>query len=258
MIFLVSLIALLTERFFHWGHLRDWRWFDLWLKRVTAGQYGHLSRFAGFFLLLPPVIVVALAQWILAGRYYQLLTLVLGTVVLLYTMGPDNFWQVFRAGQYNHLEAGKKSDSTDSSMTAVDAVLFSAVYDGVFAVLFWFWVLGPMGAVLYRVLAQASRLDPRPASLGGVITVRHWMDWIPVRFFGLLFALAGHFVTAFDVWKKHALAVPATSVQFLTDCGRAALSTAPGLPVSGEEALDLLDRVMIISLVILALVVLAL
>jgi len=245
MAFLVTLIALLTERFFHWGHLRQWKWLDYYFSRAESLRGKALQPAVSILLLLPPVILVAIVQWILDGRLHHLPALLFDTAVVLYAMGPDNFWETFYAGRFH---------SSEGEAAGVDTGLFVAVYDGVFGVLFWFWILGPAGAVLYRVVVQAGM---RTGSFSeGAVMARNWLDWIPVRLFSFLFAFAGQFAPAFACWRKHALEKPSVSTPLLAECGRAALGTTGA--ASGEEALSLLDRVLIIMLVILALVVLAL
>lgn len=245
MLFLVTLIVLLTERFFHWGRLRQWYWLERWFAWMESR--GPLSAVRVLLLLLVPVLPVLFLQWMLKDVFFHLPGLLFAILVVLYCMGPENFWESFCSGKFS---AGREGESD-----TVDARLFPAIHESVLGVLFWFWLLGPAGAVLYRVAIQASAQGSRPASAGRFLD---WMNWLPARFFSFLFALAGQFAATFSCWAKRMREMPhpGGATVLLTECGRAALGAAGG--VSGKEALALLDRVLVITLVLLGLVVLAL
>jgi len=95
-------------------------------------------------------------------------------------------------------------------------------------VLFWFALLGAFGAIAYAMLRQLAEpvtyQEPQEAAVpadepahspqetasdaasdddltqqrvqGFAVDLSHWADWIPVRLFGLGFALVGHFTKA--------------------------------------------------------------
>jgi membrane protein required for beta-lactamase induction len=87
------------------------------------------------------------------------------------------------------------------------------------------------------------------------------LDWLPVRVLSFLFALGGHFLPVLKRWKQQAFDTPAVNEVLLADCGIVALDITKDnlLPEDGsaeQEAVDLLDRVFVITLVLLAIVVL--
>jgi AmpE protein len=139
----------------------------------------------------------------------------------------------------------------------IERSIFLAVHERLFAVLFWFCLLGPMGAVLYRMTALSAENDA-PFTLPA-LTARRWLDWLPIRLFALLCALAGHFTAVFAIFKKHALDGIAANDTLLMECSAAALSATADpteIPHEPRQAQALLDRVFIIGLVLLALIVL--
>ena len=168
---------------------------------------------------------------------YGIPELLFGIVIFLYCLGPENFW----------LEAFK--------LVTSKTTIFVVAYRRVLAVLFWFVVLGPLGAVLYRLidlLANESMAARR---------VQQVLDWVPVRIFTFIFALGGHFTEVFARWKVGVKKGLLSNENLLTDCGIAALDLDVAAETSDEAALQkqvvqLMDRVLVISLVVLAVIVL--
>lgn len=68
------------------------------------------------------------------------------------------------------------------------------VFQGIVPALFWFLILGPAGVVLYalseRYLAQLGEDD---SDMSLVEQLLYWMEWIPARITGLIYALLGDF-----------------------------------------------------------------
>jgi len=74
------------------------------------------------------------------------------------------------------------------------------------AVLFWFVILGPMGAIIYRItveLEQRTRGEENSDGLNEAATrLRAIMNWLPARITALIYAIAGSFVDALRLWKE--------------------------------------------------------
>lgn len=278
MTFIVTLISLVIERFFHWSHLRRWRWFNTFQQWLS---HSSISRLPSFFLLiialLPLTLFVGFINYLLNGWLYGILKLLFGVAVLLYCMGPSNFWvQTYRCINQFHKEedpnAAMQAAQTEFGFGPIDSSqefhlaftrnIFIAAYDRVFAVVFWFVLLGPVGAVLYRSIALMRAGSP----LGLMYTakiIQQLLDWIPIRMLTFIFALGGHFARVFARWKKTILKGPETNDAMLADCGIAALDVMEGSLIvedgsAEREALLFLDRVFVMGLVILAVVVLIL
>jgi membrane protein required for beta-lactamase induction len=217
---------------------------------------------------------VAVLNHYIAGVLYGALKLVFGVAMLIYCLGPQNFW----AQAYECLSMPAEADLTlvfDRARQAFGVVicdnpqafhraftnaLFVEANRRVFAVLFWFIVLGPAGALLYR-LTDISRSSgftlARPA---GVLIA--WLDWLPVRIFTLCFALGGHFTNVIKHWRHDVFTPPKMNNTLLSECGVASLDVleAERIPEDGtaeKETIHLLDRVFVIALVVVAIVVLA-
>jgi AmpE protein len=273
MIFIITLIALLMERFFHWRHLRHWHWY----KQYEQWLGVHIKHWPAILILfcnlLLPVTAVGIIGYWLIGILYGIPQFIFGVVIILYCLGPENLWvQTYRCIHDLHKEDltkavhqvqtffGTSAEHSQSFHKKFVHAIFVAAHQRIFAVLFWFVILGPVGAVLYRIIgfyrAQSmSNLQEVSNRIG------RSMDWISIRLFTFLFALGGHFTKVLSCWKSKVLKGIETNDALLTDCGLAALDVIEGglLPESGEaesEAIALLDRVFVMGLVILAVIVL--
>jgi AmpE protein len=83
------------------------------------------------------------------------------------------------------------------------AMLYTAL-ERWFAVVFWFYVLGPAGALFYRIVqfyAQGGRGSVEEQRL--LHLWLEWLDWLPARLLGLAFAITGNFVSCFRVWREN-------------------------------------------------------
>lgn len=272
MTFIIILIALLLERFFHWHHLRHWRWFLSYERELSIRMNALPAMLTFVAILLPPLLIIGVLQYFLAGWWWGGLEFIFSGIVLLYCLGPDNLWvQAYRClhelnkqepAAMGHAQAVFGIMATDNSQAFHQAfvrAIFLAFHQRIFSVLFWFALLGPVGAVLYRVIESVSTQAVTTAKLAG--QVKEVLDWLPIRVEAFLFALGGHFTAVLACWKRGVFKGLNNNDQFLSECGVAALDILEEnrLPETGaaeQEVLALIDRVLVIGLVILAVIVL--
>lgn len=274
MTLIVVLVSLVIERFFYWGQLRNWRWFVRYEHLINK----RISQWHPYLLLaacvLPLLILVGGIQFLLSGWLFGTLSMAFGILILLYCFGPENLW-VQTYGCLNELHNVDQSVAVEKVRSAFGIELpenaqlfhqlfvnhiFIAAYYRIFAVVFWYLVLGPLGAVLYRLI-ELLHTDS-PLGITQLATqAQKMMDWIPVRVFTFLFALGGHFTAVFTHWKKYVLKGVESNNVLLQECGLSALDVLDQgkIPEDGaaeKEAIELVDRVFIIGLVILAILTL--
>lgn len=275
MTFIITFIALIIERFFHWSHLRRWRWYGKYQHWLSTTRLANRSSYALLVVcVLPMILIVGFINHILGCWWYGIFKMIFGVLVLLYCMGPDNLWaQTFGCLSELHKEDPKIAidraqsafglalpNNSQSFHQALTNAIFIAANQRIFAVVFWFVILGPVGAVLYRSIswcADESALGLTQAA----IKVQGLLDWIPVRVMTFIFALSGHFTEVFNLWKTDAKKGVSANDKLLTECGIAAMDVSENnrLPEDGaaeKSALELLDRTFIIVLVVLAVMVL--
>ncbi len=267
--------------------LRRFGWFSEWLRRLDshAGERGVWRGRYGFALaLLPPLLLVVLLQWAFADVWHGLLSLLLGVVVLAWTWGPRDLDRDVEAVidaedvparqlAIGHLQAAGGSVYQDTH-SLVEAVVVNGLRRW-FAVLFWFLLLGPFGAVLYRLTALAaegpqSALLP-PANARGTRRLLALLEWPVAQLMTLSMALAGNFDAVVRAWREAHGSQWALEPVFLRAVARASVQaelreeaheyTAAGLvPVwrrlpEVRDAMSLVWRVLLLWMALLALLV---
>ena len=277
MTFIVALMALLVERFFDWGHLRRWDWYvgyRLWVEQKLKNQP---PAWVLTIAVLPFLIAVLLIQYVFIGKLYGFLSLLFHFLVLLYCMGPQNLWADTFAciNALAQGDAGQVAEKLKTMFGITEMIqsqtfhqqflrkIFIAANVRVFAVVFWYAILGPAGALFYRLMVLASPLQAKeeeevmPLVVKDAYHVETVLDWLPVRVFTFIFALGGHFVKTLAAWRKDVLQGLGSNEAMLADCGLAALGIdeAGSLAEDGSverNAISLLDRVFVILLVAVA------
>lgn len=230
-----------------------------WLEsRFNAGERRHGVAAWMVGAALPAAAL--LVAYVLAVWSNWLLTLILGVGVLYLTMGFRQFSHHFtdihlalRVGEVQKarqlLAAWRGGDaerlsSGEVARLAIEEALLAS-HRHVFAPLFWFVVLGPAGALLYRLarhFAQAwnGRGSPiQGAELGefGDFARRAFaaIDWLPVRLTAASFAVVGNFEDAVYCWRSQAGRWPNEADGILLAAGAGALGVRLGMPIGAED-----------------------
>lgn len=158
-------------------------------------------------LVLAPVALLVLLLHVLEPVAYGLLALPVHLLVLIYSLGRGDakaalgpFRDAWRRGDEQaalHVaerDLGLGADDPQCLMTRVQGYLLWQAYQSFFAVIFWYFLLGPGAALAYRLLALTAGNSRQPALKERAEQLRHAMDWLPVRVLALSFALVGNFV----------------------------------------------------------------
>lgn len=283
MTFIICLLCLAFERFLNITHLRNFNWLNTYCERLQLRLKGWPAYLSLFAIILPLVLLVWFIQWLLRGWGAGLPELIFGFVVLLYCLGPENLWHqvtvcIKTLAENNDLAktisySGNLMDpnTTHQNLRTFNheftAGIFSQANRRIFSVLFWFALLGPAGAVLYRLVElcsepsvlsaeNAKRCNAKAASIEGLLA------WIPARLLAISFALMGHFLKASTCWLQGWNKGPKSNSEFITVCGTAAID-ADESEWQGrdgnlqKQVLELIDRTLFVWLVVLALLALA-
>ena len=277
--------------------MRQYDWYGNWLgwlETQLADNSVWQGRWGIAFALLPPLVVVGLFQLALREPLYGLAGLVFAVAVLFYAWGPrdldlDVDAIINAAGAASRREAMATLWPGSPPLTIDGAALVSAVFQNAlrrwFGVLFWFLVLGPWGALLYRLAALASegsysRKLPAEAAEGARILLQ-LLDWPVAQLLTLSLALVGNFDTVLGAWREAGGASFTLDHRFLDAAGRASVrtelaeeaadyaeefgaqpetastvATAPELPEL-RDAMSLVWRSLLVWLAVLALFVIA-
>ena len=237
---------------------------DGWFRLLV----GRLQKIPG--LAAVPALVLALALLIplaLLLLLFVLLYLNLGQTalillyvpVLLYSLGRGNLVEDVKAyielvnkGDnvaaslwLENLRGNKKAEGRDQDADAeVDdwrslhtQTLKAIAYRGferTFAVLFWFVIIGPFGALLYRLSVLYRELAEEGSDHARLAAKWLWLLEMPaVRLMGVTWAFVGNFETS--PLRKNLLDIESSSAAVLNECLRGALG-APTLQSKAELA----------------------
>lgn len=216
---LTALIALgllhLHPQLAHWradGGFRRW-----------VAQLGDATGAGRTLLTLAvPVVLCLLLVWLIGLLpMSDLLRLVFSLAVLFYCFGPHAYEAdleaILRAPDGVSRQAALQALSDDGepiiwNAAAVGEAVAYAALRRRFGVLFWFFVLGPAGALLYR-LAQTLGRDTSLGLDGEAYTLArrlaHGLDWLPAQLMVFTLALVGHWDAVMGAWRQwHQQAIP--------------------------------------------------
>lgn len=209
---------------FHQTWTHYWRWLkDDWFFRLRALIKEKLGseeepdiQCFGLTVLLP-VLVLALCYYLIQDYWWGIFALVLDLLILVYALGRGHCTELIA----DFLDHWRKQDYESAHAIAADlfrrqdidcakdarnlykgfseAVMYQ-VFERVFAVLFWFLLLGPFGALAYRlsflyVNGGEERLTFAPAR-----RFLRIIEWLPLQVLGFTFLLVGDFARSFKPW----------------------------------------------------------
>ncbi|MFC3652792.1 regulatory signaling modulator protein AmpE [Dyella humi] len=172
--------------------------------------------------VLVPVVVCALVIWILHRLpLSDLLLLLFALAVLLFSLGPHAFEAdleaILKAPDQASREAAAQVLSDDGETVAWrsadlgEATAYAALRRR-FGVLFWFFVLGPVGALLYRLARQLGHDTSLALDAGARTNARYLanaLDWLPAQLMVFTLALVGHWDAVIGAWRRwHQQAAP--------------------------------------------------
>lgn len=238
---LALLIGLIVERLAtHLFQLRELSWLD---RLIDAG-FRQVQRFNNWPALIPVVLLAALlvlpvflVRASIGYTLYGFSYLVLAVIVLFFSLGPRDigediheYCKSLEAGDEERIKQSAKvltevdvAEDAGERIQQVEEAVCVRANNRLFAVIFWFVVLGPVGAWAYRVsdlirrraVFTAARIEPpteeRQQSQSGVLAaagdLHGWLTWIPARLTAIGFGLAGSFDGAKAAWR-----VPAESL----------------------------------------------
>jgi AmpE protein len=200
------------------AHWRGDAGFRRWVNQLadTSGAARVL------FTVLVPVATCVLIAWMIHRMPLgALMQLVFGLVVLLFSFGPHAFEAdieaILKAPDQQAREAGAQALCDDCETVAWatadlgEATAYAALRRR-FGVLFWFFLLGPGGALLYRLSRQLGHDSSLALDSGARTSARYLanaLDWLPAQLMVFTLALVGHWDAVIGAWRRwHQQAVP--------------------------------------------------
>jgi AmpE protein len=231
------LIGLVIERLAtQLFHLRELRWLD----RVIDSGFRQVERFTNWPAVIPVVILavilvlpVFLVILALGDALRNFPYLVLAIIVLFFSLGPkdigedvDEYCMALESDDEEEIRNSAKaiaerdisSDALERIQQVESAICVQA-NNRLFAVIFWFVLLGPfgpLGAWSYRVTDLIRRRAVFKAArdkagqdlvhpvLEAAGQLHGWLAWIPARLTAVGYAMAGSFEGALTAWRTAA------------------------------------------------------
>lgn len=219
-------IERLATQLFHWRRMR-------WLDRIIDAGFRQADRLGSWPALIPVLLLaIFLALPVFAIMYFLGDTLqgftylILAVVVLLFSIGPQDIGEEV-ADYCKALESededqikitakalieGEVPDDARERITRVEEAVCVQANNRLFAVVFWFVILGavsgsigPLAAWVYRVtdlirrraVFSAARAEDESGCMARIRDAAEmlhgWLAWIPARLTALGYAAAGHF-----------------------------------------------------------------
>lgn len=219
------LIGLVIERLatqlFHWRRMR-------WMDRLIDFGFRQADRLATWPPIIPVILLAVVLVlpvfaviWFLGSTLAGFTYLLLAVVVLFFSLGPsdigeevaayckalesDNTEEVHNAAKA--IVEGVVPEDPDERTRCVEAAVCVQANNRLFAVVFWFVVLGPLGplgAWAYRVTdlirrravfnaARDEQTDGSSSRIRDAAEMLHgWLAWVPARLTAVGYAAAGH------------------------------------------------------------------
>lgn len=205
----VVVALLLGHRLPEPGRWRRFDWFDGWRRgwdaRLGAPAAGSTL---GVLLLLLPVFALAVLQALLSGSLFGLPSFLLGVAVLFACWGPrdlDRDVEAVLAVEEPEARRVAARPLFPDGEPAIDGpalvdAAFSEALRRWFGVLLWFLLLGPSGALLYRLSRLIASAHP-PAPVSSLATLRNVLDWPAAQLMTLALALAASFDSVLGAWR---------------------------------------------------------
>jgi len=228
--------------------------------KFNDGGRSHGAIAWGLGAALPPALVLLVYALLLHAQ--PLLAILLGIGVLYLTVGFRQFSHFFtdihlalglgEVEQARQLlaqwrgRAGDRLTASEIARLAIEQALLAS-HRHVFAPLFWFVVLGPAGALLYRLAHSFDELwgGRSEMEFGEFGQFAHQafalIDWMPLRLTAAAFAVVGDFEDAVHCWRTQADRWPDGGAGILLASGAGALGVRLGMPV--HEAMQEPDEV---------------
>ena len=217
---LISIIlGLFLDRTFRQLHdLRDMTWFEFYvqtIQRVSGKRWPPLQ----FFLILAiPVSLLLAIQILLHDFLFNLPGFIFGIIVFIYCLGPaclstdieayihartlgDEDEALHYAGTITDTAA---SSSPDQQISDVTHAILNVANERIFSTIFWFLILGPFGAMLYRLISELSKQIESEELAEFSAFIHAIMAWLPARMLAAGYALSGNFDGAYHAYKDKA------------------------------------------------------
>ena len=193
---------------------RNFAWFERWLEFLQQ-QVFNKSTWQGSLGLLCSVGLPAIVVLIISNWTSGLFAFAIALLILIYTWGPRDLDldvnAILHAKTIEEKEAAAKLLFEEGQTVSLEGpIVVAAVFENAltrwFAVLFWFLVIGPAGAVAYRLLYlqvhhkhELALPEDLQKAAQKTLTIAHCF---PAHVMVFAMALAANFDKVVNVWRE--------------------------------------------------------
>jgi AmpE protein len=239
---LIIVLCLLSERYLvHAVSHNRFSWFAQYFDWINQKLPQSSLSTNSYFVLGMVILPIVLLCWIILLLFnhvlFGLFGFLLSFIIFYYCLGPENsFYPI------NNQENEQDSENVAGNY-------FVKVNSQLFAVIFWFIVLGPMAVLVYRLLCLC-KYQTLTQQAAGLIT--GWLDWITTRITMLLYLLVGNFQRGFHYYSSMFLTSPEHNEEILRTGGLLVARSQDEEVVTLPHAQTLVEHALIVALVFLA------
>lgn len=242
---MIIVLCLLSERYL--VHALSFKRFD-WYASYWGKLQGMMPKHGLFenayvmvsVAIFPFVLAAGLVLALFGNALFGFVLFAVHLTIFYYCLGPVNpFYPVSTA---------------EKEGEALVNAYFAEVNRQLFAVIFWYILLGPIAVLMYRLLDVSAQQKGFKKALSPVMDV---LDWVPARITLLLYLLAGNFQFGLNYFIKQAIASPRKNTELLSKGGVFAAKSAQSDAVTLPMAQTLVEHGLVIYLVFLAFFTLA-
>lgn len=231
------IIGLILERAV--DNLQSWRnfsWFDQYKHWMLDNLPGLSNQGTSsiVILLLPVMLLMGFFQHAIADVFLGLFSLLFGIAVFAYCLGPgdinreiDCFLEAWESGDEEKARKcasaimGKEApNAPDQQIAEVMHAVLHEPNDRFFSVIFWFVVLGPFGALLYRLTSYTMRRASNKTLKSAARRLQAILAWAPAHLVAVGYALTGNYEGASASYREK------VKQDDLSDCNYQTLLTA--------------------------------
>jgi AmpE protein len=214
---LISIIlGLFLDRTFRQLHdLRDMTWFEFYAQTIQRFTGKRMPPLQFILILALPVLILLSIQILLYDFLLNIPGFIFGVLIFIYCLGPaclstdieayihartvgDEDEALHYAGTITESAA---STSPDQQINDVTRAILYVANERIFATIFWFIILGPFGAILYRLISELSKQLEYNELAEFSEFIHAIMAWVPARMLAAGYALTGNFDGAYHAYK---------------------------------------------------------
>lgn len=202
-----------AERYFTWLNAKKW------LSKDKSSVYWLL-------VVLIPAFATSLILNLLPGK---LIPFIVEIFVLFVCLGSQTLRNTFKCflqsasrgdldGCYLHSQAMGHCDTQPDQAPSFGLRLVWLNYQYYGGVVIAFVIFGAPGAVFYTLVREGFEFccKDNDFSVKAIRTVRHWVDWVPVRICSLGMLLVGNFANGITVWTSTLFSFGESAVSVIT------------------------------------------